>query len=337
MALRFADSFDHYATADLAKKWTSSTTAVISAGNGRNSTACLRCSGSVVNTITLGAQTTWIVGFAFRTNALAMSSDFLHLYDGTTLHVGLRTNGSGNMTVTRAGTLLGTGSAVLAINTYYHIAFKCNISDTTGTPVWYINGVQDTVTWVTGTSSTQDTRNGGNASADRINLASGGVQVDIDDFYVMDTSGSVNNDIPADPDLRVEALFANGTGNYSQWSRLSGAANYEMVDEASADGDTTYNYELTANDIDTYTMTNLTPTTGTIVGVQTNLWARKDDGGTRSVKPLFRISSTDYARTTVNLTDTYLDRLAIEETSPATATAWTISEVNGLEFGAKVV
>ena len=78
MTLLFVDSFDHYATDDATKKWTSlyqsgldntvydAVNAVLP-GEGRRGTAAAWANnnGGTWNK-TLGFRTTWIFGFAFR-------------------------------------------------------------------------------------------------------------------------------------------------------------------------------------------------------------------------------------------------------------------------------
>ena len=84
-------------------------------------------------------------------------------------------------------------------------------------------------------------------------------------------------------------------------------------------------------------MTNI-PYTGTIVGVNTIFYCSKTDAGARSIAPVQRIGGTDYDGTTVVLAEGFLNQVAeLRETSPATAVAYTPTEVNGWEIGPKVI
>lgn len=337
MALLFIDSFDHWGSTDTAIKWNTadaSTNYTPSAGNGRNSSASLRCAGGSSIMKSVADTSNIIIGFAYRSSAYG--NVFLQLRNGTTIHVDMRTSAGGAFQITRNGTLLATATTGFTTDTWYYLEFYITISDTVGTVKMQVNGATETLTFVTGTETTQDTRNGTPTTIDNVLLVNTTGTSDYDDFYLCNTSGSAPTNTFLG-DCRVEALLPTGNGYSSQWNRLSGSNNYEMVDEASGDGDTTYVYETTANDIDSYAMANLAATSGTVYGVQTVLWARKDDAGIAQVKPHFYISSTPYARTTINLNDSYLMRLAIEEASPATASAWTISEINGAEFGVKCI
>lgn len=334
MALRFVDSFDHYATANIGKKWPIYTAALISA-SGRNGSCAEMASNDVMAQV-FDSQATWIVGFAFNVDSYASASTgapLLRFKDTAVLHFDLRINSAGKLLVTRNGTILTTGTTTLTEATWYYIETKVTIGDAgAGSYQVKLNGADEIHN--AGGVVAGDTRNAGNASANRIELGEfSGASLLFDDLYMCDGAGATNNDFLGD--CRVEALLPSGAGNAAQFTPSAGS-NYQNVDDAAADGDTTYNASSTSGHIDSFAMGNLTMTSGTIYGVQTNLWARKDDAGTRGLKPHFRISATDYARTTVNLTDTYLDRLAIEETNPNTAAAWDVGGVNGAEFGYKV-
>jgi hypothetical protein len=340
MTLRFVDSFDHYATADLTKKWTSTLgTVEISAGNGRDGTACLRGSAAPNATRTfyvqrtLAAQATWIVGVAFKPSNDGIEHGIFTLLDGVTLHCDLRRNGDGTLKVTRNGTTLGTSVATISAGSWYYVELKATISDAAGVAVVRLNGAE--ILNLSGV----DTRNGGNASANVIRLgttsawASLAVQADFDDLYICDAQGAANSDFLGD--VRVEALLPSGAGNSAQWTPSAGA-NYACVDDTAPDGDTTYVASSTAGHKDTYALGDLVSTAGTIFGVQTNLVGRKDDAGSRTVRPVLRLSGTEATGATTGLSDSYLDILDIFETAPGGG-AWDMAGVNGAEAGVELV
>src|SRR5262245_30832013 len=97
MALRFADSFDHYATADMLTKWSSfpSGTGPTIVASGRWSTSCMRCASGAQNRAAqkvLDAQPTWILGAAIKIGAAATQNFVFQLVDGATVHTELRWN-----------------------------------------------------------------------------------------------------------------------------------------------------------------------------------------------------------------------------------------------------
>jgi hypothetical protein len=241
----------------------------------------------------------------------------------------------GNLAVTRNGTVLGTGTTPLSLNTYYYIELKIKIHSSTGTVDIHVNGTS--LISLTG----QNTQSTGNATANEIVLgqwtAAAGANVFFDDVYMCDGAGSTNNTFLGD--CRVDCYLPTGNGSNSAFTNNSGNStnNYTHVNEASQDGDTSYVADLTVNDIDSYAITGLTHTPSSIFGLQTNLIAKNDDAGARSICPLLYRSATAYAGTSVPLGSTnYVDKLQIYEQDPATSAAWTKTNLNATEFGVKV-
>jgi hypothetical protein len=85
-------------------------------------------------------------------------------------------------------------------------------------------------------------------------------------------------------------------------------------------------------------MTNLSMATGTVFAVQTNLIARKDDAGLRTIAPVIRTGGTDYAgTTTAALGASYLDYTQLYDRQDPVAADWSVTTVNGMEVGVKEV
>jgi hypothetical protein len=344
MALRRLDCFDYLVTADLVNRFTSlsATTPTVSAGNGRNATASLRMDNYIRGwNLTLDAQATWIVGFAFKFSVLPGGTQraILTFFDTAVQHVffALKTDGTIEARMgAGAGTLLGTSTNVFATNTFYYLEFKVTISDTVGVVALRVNGVVDATLNLTG----QDTRNAGNSTANVITYglnSSTASTIDMDDMYILDgTVGDAdqpNNDFLGD--VRVEALLPSGAGNYAQFTPSAGS-NYQNVDDAAPDGDTTYNSSATTNQLDTFAMGNLATATGVVHGVELINSARKTDAGSSILAPVLRISATDYVGADDSLGTGYTYQSdQTYDVSPATGLPFTISEVNAFEVGYK--
>lgn len=333
MALLFMDGFDHYATADITKKWSTSVgPATISSAAGRRSGGALAGSignnAYVVKNITAGA--TFIMGAAFQfPGASSIANDLFRLLDATTLQCGVRVNGDGTLLVHRNGTTLATSTAALAFAAYNYIEWKVTIADSIATNSCKVrlNGV-DVLTL----AAASDTKNTANASANQVSI--GGISgnatsVFVDDFYLCDASGSTNNDFLGD--CRVDTLLPNGDGNYTSLTPSTGVSHYLLVDET-APNTTDYNESSTATNKDSYQMVNLGALASqTIYGVQALGAVLKDDAGARSIKVGMRSSSTDSSSAAQALSTSQLYYSNIHETDPATATAWTESGVNAAE------
>jgi hypothetical protein len=136
-------------------------------------------------------------------------------------------------------------------------------------------------------------------------------------------------------DIRVDLLIPTAEGNTTQMTPLSGTDNALMADETPPDDDTTYNSSATAGDKDTYVTSNVS-SAGTIHGLRLRARARKTDAGARSIATVIRSGGTDYDGTTTGLGTAYLYYSTDYYTNPNTAAAWTSTEVNAIEIGAKV-
>ena len=337
MTMLFMDSFDHYATAQLGLKYTTVAGSFTVGAVGRNSTngaLCPNTTGSGLLRKSITSAATIISGFAFSLSALPPSQDTIIfiLSDAGTEQVSIRVEtGTGKLKVIGAGTVRGTSTTALSLNTFYYIELKATIANS-GSVELRINGTSEV------NVSGVDTQTTANASADGVGLACQGNQTAnyiFDDYYVCNGLGTVNNDFLGD--LRVQAIFPDGAGGNTQWTP-SANANWQNVDETTPNDDTDYNSDATVGDRDTYTYGNLSPATASIKAVQIMTYARKDDAGTRTIAPVVRLSAVNYDQASLpNLTTSYQYLPQVLETSPATTVAWTLSEVNGAEFGEKVI
>jgi hypothetical protein len=158
----------------------------------------------------------------------------------------------------------------------------------------------------------------------------------IDDIYICDSAGSVNNTFLGDS--AIDVLYPDGNGNANQFtgSDADSTDNYLHVDEAQADDDTSYVESSTSSHLDQYTFDNLASTPSLINGVIASTYAKKDDAGSRTGRLVCRRSSTNYEGSSFNPSTDYLYFDEVWEQDPSTAAAWTESNLNAAEFGIKV-
>lgn len=340
MTLLFCDSFDHYTTLS-DKGWSANSTSIAST-NGRFGTSYLQIPSSQnsAQRALPGSYGTLIVGGAWKMDSTSHTGGvgLIRLMEGTTIHLTLDLTTTSRLRIGRddlGSAPLATGTTVLSSGVYYYIELKATIHDTTGSYTLRINGVNEL------TATNIDTRNGLTGVIDLVKLGGtgsgfvGSTQY-WDDFVILDTTGSApTNDFLGD--VRVQALLPNGNGNSSMLVGSDGNStdNYLLVDEttpSSAD----YVESSTVNDKDTYAFGDLTPTSGTVYGVQVLPYAAKTDAGTRSIVSVARLSGgteADSADKTLSTSYAYLPD--IRETKPGGG-AWSISDVNSAEFGVKV-
>ncbi len=241
----------------------------------------------------------------------------------------------GNIECYRGSTLLGTSSGVtLTTSVNYYIEIKATLNDSTGSVTVKINGT--TVLTLTNV----DTKNAGTAAVfDSVYLGATNTTtqtVMIDDWYVCNGAGSVYNDFLGD--VTVETIRPDGNGNSSQWvgSDANSTDNYLLVDESTYSA-ADYVESGTTNNKDLYTYGALAASSGSVKGVMVTGVMQKTASASQSARQITRISGTNYNGSSQALTTSDLPYAQVWEQSPATASDWSISEVNGAEFGVEAL
>jgi hypothetical protein len=337
MALVFMDGFDHYATADLAKKgWNVTGNPVIHITAGRRGTGAFNSGASNsywISRTLLVNYPTLIAGFAFSPNGtfpVGTSARILEFMDGSTTQCSVWLNFDGTLIATRATTIIGQTTAVIPSSGFTYIEAKFTFHPTAGTVDLRMNGLS--VLSLSGLN----TRNSANSFANRVLLgqyASSQSNSFYDDFYLCDSSGAVNNTFLGD--VRVDTLFPNADGFYSQFTPSTGTSHFACVDET---------LPLTSDFVsggtigfkDSYALTDLTGA-ASVLGVQVNALMYKDDAGFRQGANLIRSGSTDLQSATVTVSTSPQYSISVHETDPATGAAWTQSAVNAMEAGVVVI
>lgn len=341
MALRFIDGADHYATADIPKKWTLPGGAII-ANNGRGGGNNLRLGSQNSVTKNLDSQPTWIVGAAYYFNTSSSTfNTLLTLSDNTTIQVYLRFNADRTISVISGSTVLVTSSATVALGIYNYIEFKCTINSSISANTCKVNLNGTTICNVSAGSSTQVSSN---ASANSIAILTPYLanNLDIDDIYICDgTVGAGGGGMPNNNFLgviMVETIFPNGNGNVNNFinSNSNSTNNYTYVNETPPDNDTTYVASNTPGNIDLYAYQSML-NAQSIFGIQQILDFRKDQAGNREAAPVVRLGSTNYVSSNIEPTSDYDFALQIREINPSTSLSWVTADINAAQFGVKLV
>jgi hypothetical protein len=342
MAIIFMDSFDHCNTASLLAMtryeyvtdgWGGQ--AVITTGRFGN--GCYLRNDSRIAEIRkdLPVGNSGVVGFVLKQEALStpmfeVNRGPLLLIEGATTHlqVGYSSNSPNILSVYRAGTLLGTGTISFANNVWVHVELKFTIGSS-GSYALRINGVQSVA--ATGVN----TQNGGTGSIDRVSWKAPHDTTTYRAFTMDDSVVQSGGDFLGD--LRVEYLVPTGAGSRTQFTPSTGS-NWQTVDEVPA-VDTDYNSSNSPGAMDLFAMANLSGN-GLVYGVQTILRGKKDDAGFRRVRPvLYKASGSGdtsryYMGIQSRVSDSFVNSpLQAFDPSPDTGVAWTVDEVNALQYG----
>ena len=330
--LRFIESFDHISAATTTPKWDAAP--LLNAVTKRTGIQSARTSTALNKT--LDSQATWVIGFAWYTTGW-VARDILRLLDTATIHVTLAMNAAGALIVTRNGTQLAISpNAAVSINTWHWIEAKFTIADApNGSWQVKVDGVDAIV------AGTGDTRNGGNASANKINFYDA-VAYDgyVDDVVMQDgqdgtaTQGAPFNDFLGD--CLVRCGVVTGDGANQQFTPLGGGTHFSEVDEIPPDEDTSYNSDAVAGHKDTYTHA-ASGVTGTPLAVQVCSRVKKDDAGLRTARSIIK-SGASYGNGVTRATaagyETWSDIFALD---PDTGLPWSKAAIDASEIGLEVI
>ncbi len=294
----------------------------------------------------LGAGT---VGIAFKGIPAGTTNDLMGfgLFDQTSgnTQIGIGFT-SGNMPVIYRGSLilfndgvhpmpvvLWTGSNPISLTDWNYLEFTANIgSGTAGSISFRLNGAP--IFTLTGIDSQCSTNPWFNAVVVEAELGGGGWEIDIDDLYVTDTTGSA----PANGflgDVRVQTLFPTAN-DAVQWTPLTGA-NWQEVSEVAMDGDTSYNFSNVLGSQDTFAHQALLGVPIDIFAAQVTVAARIDDATGHTLAPVCKSGSTVALGSALPVASGYGYIKGIFPTNPSGGGAWSAAAVNAAPAGYNLV
>lgn len=330
------DGFDDGLTAT---KWTTFTGSV--GGTGRTGSRAQFANNSSLGrkaVATADEHATMILGCAFKAlNSGTTCVDLISFFSDSagTTHISIHQNPVNGLIIARntwgQATVLGTTDPdVLIPNVFVYLEVKVVLHDTTGSVVIKVDGA--TVMNLTNI----DTKNAGTKAVLEgvaFSTIQTGVLFDVDDVYLCNGAGSVNNTFLGD--CSVLTRFPDGNGNYSQGTNnitSDSVNNYSHVEEQPPSTADYVAFDVTGEK-DSYTFQNIPA--GTVYGVQQAMYAAKSDAGARTMRNIQRIAGTDYAGVDhpLGVTPAFAAKLDMLQVSPATGVLWTATEINAAEFG----
>jgi hypothetical protein len=320
MSLLFCDSFDHD---DTLSGWIHTAAVAIGGRNGK----CLQVDASE-NCRRIGwddAQTV-IVGFALKLSALDLC--VCNFWNDTTAQVGLYVRSDGLLSVRRGdfpGTEIGISTRAIGIGIWYYVEIKVLISNTGAVEV-RVNGDA----WIKETGVDTQYTSFSSANVFNVQSVAGAGTFYVDDVYIADTEGEINNDFLGD--VRVKCLFPNGTGTSNTWHPHT-ANNYTLVDDVTPDlnntyiGDNTYHGAPVAL-LDTYAFDDLAgdDAIDTILAIQTLFYHFLVNYNSRNGK-IYAIAGGETGSEFTTITTSWIYKYDIFEGS------WDASAINAAEFG----
>lgn len=298
--------------------------------------ASLSVNGSTSLFMFFPSNTTLVMGFGFRVDAIS-SRSILVFYNSATdqntgsgLHFYLDYNGTIRAyNESTNATIASSSSGVVASYTWVYLEFKISFG-ASGSIEVRANG--DTIMSATGVNTLC-----GLTSVSGINFCNNASTADYnyyDDLYICDTSGTANNDFLGP--ISVYTLFPNANGTTNDFTAIGGAgSNYQSVN-TEAPNTATYVESSVTGAKELYQVSDLPITSGTVYGVLVRSLSKKQDSGSRSQQLLIRTSGTEANSASLAATQgTWANMWAIFEKQADGTTAWDITAVNAMEIGHK--
>lgn len=332
------DGFDAYAASgascqtQMLIKWAdvSSTAATFTTGRFAGSLS-IDSSTTTFTTEAFTSQPTWTLGFAFFRATAANNFVVASFTDTSTVQCSLFLNSSNIFQLRRGtSTVLATGTTPILTSTWYYVEIQVTINNTTGSMELRLDGSTTPEVSVSGV----DTQSSANASANKISI--GANSQHYDDLYLLDSTGSLNNDFLGD--VSIDTILPDAAGDFSEWSLGAGSGlNYERVNEQAVDDDASYVFTNTTNALDMYNFPEISVVKSNIAAVGVNITLRKDRAGGSTVAPAIRALTTNYNGTAGAVYDDYLKTIQIYELYPPSGNEWTVSGVNTSQYGPRLI
>lgn len=343
MAIIAYDGFDHYTgAADMMARsgklqWSLADGITTPGRGGFGQSALVRTTigglATPVNKITIGFG----ISFVDALDSAVVISMIDNL-TGTAQCAWLLNSQTGTITFTDAsGSLIATALNSIGTSGWYFVELQNQIGPatggTTGSAALRINN-QAIASFpdLTGLN----TQRSANNSVSGIEFQ-GGAGLVIDDFYCVDgTTGP--GSYPCNSflgDNRTATLFAISDSLVS-WTPQANL-NWQEISEVQFDGDTSYNRSNTAGATDLFNPQALPGDINQVICVGVTTAVRLEDAGARLIAPVIQVGGMVYVGTPQAVNLSYLYITSYWPVNPYTGASWTTADVDGCQFGYKIV
>lgn len=338
MALVYLDSCgDAYATAHIVDRWdTVSGSPTVGASIGRRA-------GGGINLPSTGeilqkdypALTSYVVGMACKVTSL-VATDLLTFREGSGDHIIVRLKNLGEIEVLRAPStsLFTTASGIVQAGAFFYLEASITIDGASGVVNIDVNGTNRI------NETSVNTQNGGTAVTDNIQVKGSTANLTIDDFYILDTTGSSPQNVKLG-DTQINTVLPQAEGATNNWPTLfptTPTTSFDKVDDATPDDDATYVASDIVGNEEFFDMNDLPDPGGVsaIYGVQIGLHCRRDQDAALSIRSRLTSGSADVDGTTQALPQAYAYLFELYDEDPDTNADWLGVAINAAEFGAEV-
>lgn len=283
-----------------------------------------------LDTPQLGTKTTMTMGAAFKISSSTRNAEILAFMENDgTVGMNLQVLTAGTIRIRRGGTDIALTGALISLDTWYYIEMSCVAGNTT-TGSYEVKLDGTTVL----SDATEDTLAGGATTGwTQVRLygdIGNGSQIHWDDYYIAD-------DATFRGSHQVYTIFPTsdvGTPGFTP----SAGSNFENVDEAGHDTDTTYNEsDGTVGHRDDFGFGNL-PGAADITAIQVNVVARKTADTDFNIEIPVVSNAVESAGSTYAINSgSYMTAYRVLEEDPDTTAAWLSAAVDAVQAGYEVV
>ena len=215
------------------------------------------------------------------------------------------------------GTTTYASGQILTAFTTYHFQVHIVISNTVGVIQVKLNDV------LVINQTNIDTQPLAVTQIDLFRIGLGGGVTIQDSITVNDTTGSTDNSWPGI--VRFIAKVVQGPGAYvNNWSRNTGANNWDCVEEIPPDNDTTYLFTSSASTYESFSMNNPVISFANFRALRTMAVVKKDTGTVKLAVGIRDLdNNTDYYSAAQDVGTSYVmvqDRRTLD---PSTSLSWT--------------
>ena len=330
MTLRFVDSFDDRDGTELDQKWHVNAN-WITVGGGRAGTNCMDLPHAAEKQFM--QEHGWTVGFAlyYHTDAISQFFSFWDVLDQYQLSITTLAGGLLQVASEAGAPIFGVSTAPLLFDQWQYVEIQVVCDAVAGYVIIHLDEIE---VYNSGFVNTDPTGAGAIAT-----LVFPSITTDdfIDDVYICDDNGAMNNTFLGD--CHVECILPNGVGTppTAQWvnSFDDTASLYTMVDEVPPGFD--YNYDLfVAPPVkDVWSFPDIAVELNSILGVQVNCFVRREDEvDWVDMHNICRSGGADYSSITYGVSETdYIYKMSIWEQNPDGPINWLRIDFNAAEFG----
>ncbi len=342
MTLKWIDGFESWGDVTYATRayLTLSGVTPQSSGIGPRVSPGLRYGGfattATMNTPSLGADNTWVVGFGFHSNSTSTVFSVRFLSGGSE-QCRFETESSGGILrwrLLRGATVIAS-SSTFALNQWFY--FELRVTARTGT-----NGAyevrQNEVAIMSGSSV--NLANVGTDGADSVGFSCATAACSVDDIYILDSAGAApNNNFLGDS--VAMSILPQAEGHQNDFTPSTGVNNAALADDPdTAASGADFNSSDTNNHEDYYTFTDLPGTgLGTIHGIKVSGSFAMASAGSRVARYRYYNGTTEFTLgANVSAASTSIVELPqVVGVNPDTGAAWTKTDIDNAEFGVEVV